>query len=176
MPLLIIPVVYPMCEQITDFENALQQLVGLECWNVMAGAVGSLASLDIGAKVPRDKPLPYPNVKLSPDEHKFRGEFVLYLEYCPWRLDSSDEVLASWNDSNAPRGRIVTGLKRLIGAKISGVELLRPGLDLTVRFDNDLTLRIFPDMTQRDEGDNYSLSVANEVTYIVGAHSELRIE
>lgn len=163
-------------ELLSQFEAALQQLVGLECWNMMAGAVGSLASLDFGAKVRRDKPLPFPNVKLTPEEHQFRGEYVLYLEYCPWRLDSPDEVLASWNDSSAPTGRIITGLRQIVGARVSSVHLLRPGLDLTVHFDHGLSLRIFPDLTERDDGDNYSLSHAGSATYIVGGGSTLRSE
>ena len=138
--------------------------------------MGSMVSLDFGAKVARDKPLPYPNVKLTPDEHKFRGELVLYIEDCPWRLDSHDEVLASWTDSNAPRGPIVIEMKKLVGTRVVHVEVTHPGLDLLLRFDNGFVLRIFPDQSERDGGDNYSLSVADGLTYIVGARSQLSIE
>lgn len=162
--------------ELSQFFSLMPQLIGLVCWNVMAGAVGSLASLDFGAMVARDKPLPYPNVKLTPDEHKFRGEYVLYLEYCPWRLDSADAVIASWNDSNAPKGPIITGLRQLIGTKIAYAEIISPGLDLILRFENGHVLRVFPDVAERDDGDNYSLSIANGPTYIVGPRSRLRVE
>lgn len=161
---------------IAEFEHVIHQLTGLECWNITAGAVGSMASLDLGAKMLRGKPMPFYNASLSIDEHKYRGEFVLYIEDCPWRLDGIDEVIASWTDSSAPSGPIITGLKRLIGQRIESVALTRPGLDLTVHFSGGLALRIFPDQSDPEEGDNYSLSVADERAYIVGARSLLRRE
>lgn len=161
---------------IAEFETTIHQLAGLECWNITAGAVGSMASLDLGAKILRNKPLPFYNASLSIDEHKHRGELVLYIEDCPWRLDSVDEVIASWTDSSAPNGPIVTGLKRLIGQRIESAALAHPGLDLTVHFSGGLVLRIFPDQSDPEQGDNYSLSVADERAYIVGARSLLRLE
>lgn len=151
-------------------------MAGLPCWNVQAGAVGSMASLHIGAKVPLDKPLPYPNRSLTPDEHKFRGEYVLYIEDCPWRLESTDAVIALWTQSNAPDGPMVTGLNRLIGTTIDSAQVTLPGMDLAVRFDNGLTLRVFPDQSDPDEGDNYSLSIKDDKTYIIAANSTVYVE
>jgi hypothetical protein len=165
-----------MSDLIDPFESLIARLPGLDCWNVMAGAVGSMASLDLGAKIARDQPLPYPNVKLTPEEHKFRGEVVLYLENCPWRLDGFNDVIASWNDHNGPKGRLVQGLRSLIGAQVRQAEISRPGLDLIVRFSSGHTLRIFPDTTEDDDADNYSLSAAGGQTFIVGPCSRLRVE
>lgn len=159
--------------EIESLKSALNALIGQECWNVSAGAIGSLASIDIGDKVLRDKPLPYPNKNLAPDLHKYRGQYVLYLEDCPWRLDGTDAVIASWMDSNAPNGPIVTGLKQLEGATITHVDLITPAFDLIVSFNNGLILRIFPDQVDPDEGDNYSLSVAGEKHYVIAAKSTL---
>lgn len=154
-----------------EFEAALQRLIGLDCSNVSAGAVGSLASLDFGARVPRSKPLPYPNVSLTPDEHKFRGEYVLFLEDCPWRLDGADAVIASWTDSSAPGGPIVSGLRQLVGRPVQAVELSYPGLDLVIRFSGGYTLKVFPDQSDPDAGDNYSLLTAEGTTLVVAARS-----
>ncbi|NJL56545.1 hypothetical protein HC928_16270 [bacterium] len=127
------------------FENALQSLVGRPCWHVLAGAVGSLASLDVGAKVERDQPMPFRNKGIALEAHKYRGEFVLYIEDCPWRLDGPEAVIATWTDSNAPNGPIVQGLQRLAGQTITRVELTRPGLDLALHLADGHVLRIFPD-------------------------------
>lgn len=162
--------------EIDQLEQALQALVGQPCWNVLAGAVGSLASLDIGAKIERDQPLPFRNKKLALDAHKYRGETVLYIEDCPWRLDGPEAVIAAWTDDNAPDGPIVTGLNQLVGQTITGTALTRPGLDLTLVFDNGLTLRLFPDQTDPDAGDNYALDQHGKASFIVGAHSQLRVE
>lgn len=162
--------------EIDQLEQALHTLIGQPCWNVLAGAVGSLASLDIGAKVERDQPLPFRNVKLSLEAHKFRGETILYIEDCPWRLDGPDSVIAAWTDSNAPDGPIVTGLNKLVGHTITHAELTRPGLDLALTFDNGLTLRLFPDQTDPEAGDNYALDRHDASTFIISTRSSIRIE
>ena len=156
-----------------EFQSAVAQLVGLPCWNIKAGAIGAMASIHLGEKVALDKPLPFPNTSLTPDEHKFRGAMVLYIEDCPWRLDGEDAVIASWTDSNAPKGPIVLGLQGLIGATVTAASVTPPGMDLTVQFDNGRTLRIFPDQVDADAGDNYSLSIKGGATYIVTAHSRV---
>lgn len=161
---------------IDEFEKALQSLIGQTCWAVTAGAVGAMASLDIGAKVERDQPLPFPNKNLDPELHRYQGKYVLYLEDCPWRLDSPDAIVTAWTDNNAPRGPLVTGLKRLEGQAITAVALTRPGLDLTLTFANNLTLCVFPDQTDPDAGDNYSLTLHGGAVYIVGARSQLTVE
>lgn len=158
-----------------EFIDIITGLTGLPCWNVYAGSVGSLISLHLGEKIPLTKPLPYPNPQLTPDEHKLRGEYILYIEDCPWRLDSPDEVVATWTDSNASDGPIVMGMKACIGAQVTHVNIIRPGLDLTLHFSNDLVLRVFPDQSDPEEGDNYSLSLADR-TYIVAARSYLYVE
>jgi hypothetical protein len=164
-----------MHNQIDEFETLMRNLTGLLCWNIHAGAVGSLIGLHLGEKVPLKQPLPFPNTSLTPDEHKYRGEYILYVEDCPWRLESTDSVIALWTDSNAPDGPIIAGMQRLIGHKIEQLEVLRPGLDLVIRFTNGLTLRIFPDQADPDEGDNYALSLVDK-TYVVAARSTLYIE
>ncbi len=156
-----------------QFAEAVQSLVGKPCWNVLAGAVGSLASLDIGAKVERDEPMPFRNTKMALESHKYRGEVVLYIEDCPWRLDGPDAVIASWTDSNAPQGPIVTGLNQLVGQTIADAQITRPGLDLVLTFENGYVLRLFPDQSDPNEGDNYALDVHGQRSFVIGAHSQL---
>lgn len=158
---------------ITEFEIALHQLAGKTCWNVQAGAVGSMASLHIGDKIPLDKPLPYPNTSLTPDEHKFRGEYMLYVEDCPWRIEDGDSVQVTWLENSSA---VTAQMKALIGRIVERVELTRPGMDLALFFSGGIALRIFPDQADPEEGDNYSLSVRGDMTYIVAAHSTVYVE
>lgn len=157
---------------IAEFEAALHNLAGKPCWNVQAGSVGSMASLHIGDKIPLDKPLPYPNTSLTPDEHKFRGEYVLYVEDCPWRIEDTESVLITWLESGST---ITAQMKSLAGRTVDRVEVTRPGMDLALHFSGGITLRIFPDQANPDEGDNYSLAL-HDKTYIVSARSTVLIE
>ncbi len=159
-------------DHLSQFKQSLQGLIGLPCWNVQAGAVGSMASLHIGRKIPLKQALPYPNTRLTPDEHKFRGEYILYIEDCPWRIDAEAHVLTSWTDSITT---ITQTMHSLIGKTIATVEITDPGLDLTLIFQDKTALRIFPDQSDPDEGDNYSLSLEDK-TFIIGAKGTLNVE
>ncbi len=161
--------------EISAFREVLNKLVGQLCWSVQAGNIGSLASLQFGNKLPLDKPLPFPNPALTEDEHRYRGEFVLYIEDCPWRLDGTERVLATWLDSNAPDGPMVTYMKSRLGAIVTEVDITYPGLDLFLRFNDNIMLRIFPDQVDPSEGDNYSLQY-NHQTFVIAANSTLYIE
>lgn len=163
-----------MSQNIVDeFEASLKAMIGQPCWSVQAGAVGSMASLHIGDKVPRV--LPYPNQSLTPEEHRFQGAYLLYVEDCPWRIEDSEAVLASWLDSNAPDGPIVVQMKALVDRVIEDVQLIRPGMDLVVYFSGGRVLRIFPDQADPDEGDNYSLALQDR-TFVVAARSTVYID
>lgn len=165
-----------LTSNVDALQTALNELIGQPCWHVSAGAIGSLASFDIGEKVKRDRPLPFPNKNLPMELHKFQGQYVFFLADCPWRLESTESIIASWQDSNAPDGRIVTGLTQLQDTTITNITLTMPALDLAITFSNGLTLRIFPDQIEENEADNYSLSVAGGDVYIVSADSTLIIE
>ena len=159
-------------QRITEFEAALKRMVGQPCWSVLISGVGSLVSFNIGEKIKRQQPMLHYEFKISDEERFYRGEFILYIEDCPWRIETADKVLATWLDESTPDGAIDTAARQLIGHSVESVELACPGLDLVVKFDGGLTLRVFPDQIDADEGDNYSLSVADK-TYVVAARSML---
>jgi hypothetical protein len=158
-----------------EFQQIVQRMQGLPCWNVQAGAIGSLVNLHLGERIPLQQPLPFPNPQLSEEAHRYRGEIVLYIEDCPWRLDGADRVLASWLDSNVPTGPIVSEMTRLVGQQVTEVALTRPSLDLALTFDSGSVLRVFPDQVDPNEGDNYSVSLP-EKTFIVAARSTLYLD
>ena len=160
---------------VDEFENQIQGMVGKLCWSVQVSGVGSLANLHIGEKIARTQPMLHQDFQLEMDERAYVGQYVLYLEECPWRLDGPDGVIASWMDSSDRGGRIHTGLPELVNRQIQRVQLRRPGLDLELYFTGGYTLRVFPDQVNPDEGDNYSI-VIGDATYVVAANSTLYID
>jgi hypothetical protein len=158
-----------------EFETAVNNMIGLTCWSAQISGVGSLLSLQIGDKIRRDKPMVHPDFKLTEEERFFRGTYILYVEDCPWRLESDESVLTTWLDDSSPRGQLALHIASLAGQTITHAEITRPGLDLCIRFDSGVTLRIFPDQIDPDEGDNYALSLVDQ-TFVVAAQSTLYID
>ena len=158
-----------------EFETALKRMVGQTCWSVQDSGIGSLFSLQIGQKEQRDQPMAHHEFKISVEERVYRGEFILYVEDCPWRIETSEKVLATWLDDNTQDGAMNKVIQQFVGRKVDQVDVSRPGLDLSLRFEGELTLRLFPDQIDADEGDNYSLAV-QEKTYIAAAQSTLYAE
>lgn len=165
-----------MSEQnIDEFERVLQGLVGQPCWSVQISGVGSLLNLHFGERVRRPQPLTMPDFKLTLEEREFQGAYVLYLEDCPWRLETAQAVVATWLDSSEAEGALAVAAQGLRDQRVVAVELQRPGLDLLLRFEDDLRLRVFPDQIDADEGDNYALALPDRV-FVVAAHSMLYID
>jgi hypothetical protein len=162
---------------IDEFEDVLKGMIGLACWSVQVSGVGSLLNLHFGERVRRSQPLTMPDFKLTPEERAFQGSHVLYLEDCPWRVESDEAVLATWLDSSEPEGELTLAVQQLHEQRVAAVELQRPGLDLMVRFDNNLRLRVFPDQVDADMGDNYALALAlPDRMYVVAARSTLYVD
>jgi hypothetical protein len=159
----------------TEFETALKHMVGQPCWSAQTSGIGSLFSLQIGQKKQRDQPMAHPDFKISTEEGIYRGEFILYVEDCPWRIETSEKILTTWLDDNIQDGAMNKIIQQFVGRKIGQVDVSYPGMDLTLRFEGELTLRLFPDQIDADEGDNYSLT-SPEKTYIIAAQSTLYAE
>lgn len=160
---------------IDEFEAQVQSMVGKLCWSVQISGIGSLANLHFGEKIARSQPMLHRDFKLEMDERAYVGEYVLYLEECPWRLDGPDGVIASWMDSSEHGGRIHSGLPELTNRQVQSTALLRPGLDLGLEFAGGYILRVFPDQVDPEEGDNYSLTV-HDLTYVIAANSTLYVD
>jgi len=160
---------------IDQFIEIMAGLVGQTCWSVQVSGIGSLANLHFGEKIKRPKPMIHQDFRISMEERAYHGEYILYLEECPWRLDGPDGVLVTWMDSADPGGRIYEKLPLLKEHTVQNTEVFTPGLDLAVHFDGGYTLRIFPDQVDADEGDNYSFTHRDN-TYIVTARSQIYIE
>ena len=68
------------------------------------------------------------------------GELRLHVLTHAWRLESSERVLAGGYDSAELLGPV---LEDLVGRRITGMDITRPGLDTTLVL-GDVRLRLFP--------------------------------
>lgn len=161
-------------ELVSEFEAALQKLVGLVCWSIVGGKPsGTIATFDFGQKIARRHPLHYP--QLSLEQRSYYGEISLVTCFCPWRVENPDEVIGSWTERSDNGVPLMHPLENLIGLTVERVELARPALDLTLTFSRDLTLRLFCDQTnEKDGGDNY-IYFAPDRSYSVELHSKLHV-
>jgi hypothetical protein len=143
-------------------ETSINQLIDKECWGIVAGeGTGSFVNLEIGEKIRRNKEIENP--ALETDVRQFEGQYSLSLE-CAWRLDSTEAVICGASDDNSKDGKMLDGLRLLIGRRISRINLSKPGLDLDIEFSKDLTLKVFCDQTnENDQNDNYMLFTPDQI-------------
>jgi hypothetical protein len=117
----------------------------LPCWNLNCGrGVGASFSLDLGKRIPRRVPRFSDNRIVEVEEEC--GE-VQILVWCTWRLDAACGPLTSSDDSDHG---IQRGLSKLIGSTVETIAVISPAWDLTVRFSNGLTLKVFCDHVPGD--------------------------
>jgi hypothetical protein len=147
-------------DPIEEFEATLSGMLGRQCWSFSASInTGSHVVLDIGRKIRRKRPLRNP--RISEEERLYEGEFNLYIT-CSWRLGWKEKVLCGGEDDNSNEGPMQHGLQYLLGRRVTSVNLERPGLDLELRLENDLSLRIFCDEFGIEEhSPHYTLFLPN---------------
>lgn len=110
--------------------HLVQMLHGLRCSQISIGEDDELI-IDFGELL-----------QVAPGDHD--GESWLIIE-CPWRLDSDDEVLCGWDDSD---DTITTTIAELLDATLVTSQVRLPGYDLHLTFDTGeypLYLKVFPD-------------------------------
>lgn len=151
----------------SEFQNALNDLVGEICDSYVPGFGPSIArlSVKIGDKVLR---------KISPPP--VRGKLVskyTLLIFCDWRLESEEEVLCGNYSLNED---ITSNLDKLIGKIITSVRVSLPSYDLAIKFGDQLTMKIFCNEVEPSETDgNYNLYTPTLI-YAVGPLSKLSRE
>ena len=102
-------------------------LDGTACSQVSLGVTDALI-LDFGDLEPNQ-------------DGQLAGSLILVVE-SPWRIDTPDLPVVGWDDDEEDIAHLVTAL---IGATAGGVEVRRPGFDLSIEFSNEHRLRVFPD-------------------------------
>ena len=122
--------------------GTLRKIIGQACWYIgVGGCTLPSFSIALGRRVKRQYPLRNPSA--TEEFRLYKGESTL-LVWCTWRLDSKNSAIASSDDNEAT---IVTGLNRLKGKKLVGVEVIGPVWDAIFEFSDDLKLKIFCDHT-----------------------------
>lgn len=160
-------------DSVEKLEVAVKNLHGRECWALIAGeGTGSAFSMKMGEKIPRKRPLQNPF--LSADAKIFDGEYCLYVQFSSWRLDDVERVICTSTDSNENDGVMVQGLSRLVGCRISGVSLTKPGCDLIIDLDRGYRLTVFCCWSNvLEPATNYSFFTP-EIGFSVESRSEVR--
>ena len=94
---------------------------------------------------------------------------------CEGWFDWIIRALNRWLDDDANDGPMVAALDRLVGATVVAAQLTPPAWDLSLTFDNGLTLIVFAYGTPRRDADDYSLGTRS-LTLIVGMGGRMRTE
>ena len=153
-----------------DVEAALGEVVGEECWAVIAGpGTGSVILLDLGAKLPRDRELRNPS--LSDEERKFEAPYSVHV-WCSWRVEQEGRVVGSSAALPEEGWWERSGLARIKGKHLTSFDLSEPIPDLRLEFGN-ATLALFPDTLSEDDEDcSYTVRIRDEV-FVVFADGRL---
>lgn len=136
------PCEHPVNDPPSKFSAVLDRLTGLVIWDVAAAAITESAfSVDAGHRLPVA-----PVSKYSPTE---QGEYGLYVK-CAWRLEGEDTTVCTWQDDRSEGGRMLNGLRSMVGRRIISARAGPPSWDLTVQFDGGLRLLVFCDISTED--------------------------
>lgn len=153
--------------------EAARAIVGARCWSLIAGkGTGSRILLDFGERRLRSTALD--NNRLRPDQRQYESDLSLFVS-CAWRLDLVDEVLCGWTDFDDDTGEPPEPLHQLEGRTVTNFAIAEPGADATVEFDDGLSLRIFCDVTNKQDDFNYSIRTLPG-TWTVEGNSHLTFE
>jgi hypothetical protein len=150
----------------------IAHLINAPCWGVSGsgGATGSRFNLHLGGKCKRSRPID--NNNISKILQHYRGEMVVHVSCAAWRLEDQDRPITSSADQD---NQIKNGLASLENSIVTRADILPPGMDLVIEFDNGkYLLKIFCDQFIAPY-DNYFVGIRND--YIcVNAKSEIVIE
>lgn len=116
--------------------GAVRDLVAQPCLRA-ENPYGSIISLDFGALTLREDDAP------TAKRHGWRHLTVL----SPWRLQSTEDIIADWNVDGGVHGRLHELIQILVGDTISSADTSAPAWDLALRWVSGLTLSIFGDVT-----------------------------
>jgi hypothetical protein len=104
---------------------------GHKAWNVSLG-VGSYVTMDFGPEI---------EITIS-NKHKFtRGKWHLWVQYCAWRIEARNKIVAGSDD---PRYKLERAVKYFEGLVLKSVILTPPAPDVSFIFEKELILKLFP--------------------------------
>jgi hypothetical protein len=80
-------------------------------------------------------------------EGKSKPEWLLLVLYCAWRIETATEVLLGCEDT---REQLQEEVGMLENVAISSIIISAPSLDTTIRFENGMRMRLFPQHSSRE--------------------------
>lgn len=133
-----------------ELRGLVDQLIGKECWAHTGGpATGRAFTLSLGQKIRRTEPVPNPHLPVL--QREFEGEYAVFVQPCPWRIQTADAVIGTSLDRNeSADDRLSQTLHMLVGGQVVAAEVVPPAWDLVLTFDNGLQLVVFPNTTPHD--------------------------
>jgi hypothetical protein len=145
--------------QTNTFSCALNKLVGKFCLApATPPAAGPWIALRFSSNLPQ---------VLKRDDSRRqtpKWEDKLHITCAAWRLQQPKRVLCSSTSSSHTNGTRNRALARLTGMKVLSVDLGYPGFDLTLRFQNGYSFKIFCDQNnERDKYENYMLFTSDRI-------------
>lgn len=160
-----------MLERCKKVFSDMKRLEGLECWSLIAGAgTGSRVNISIGEKVLRERPLNGPY--LSDVQNKYIGEFSIFLTECSWRVQSTSQVLCGADSPNVNAGKMLEGLNALVSQRVTKIHLDEISMDLKMEFEGGLSLFVFCNTLEVEDGSNYYFSGPN-FSYEIRGYGEI---
>ena len=105
--------------------------IGNKAWNVSLG-IGSYLTMDFGAAM---------EVSVSHKHKITRGEWHLWVQYCAWRIEARNKVIAGSDD---PREKLERAVKYFEGLTLEAVTVTVPAPDVTFVFQREVVLKVFP--------------------------------
>lgn len=140
-------------------QEIVQPLLHRQAWNVKQG-IGSFITMEFGDPLPLVTP-----------RKRVHGEWHLWVMHCSWLLSRGPELLAASEDRDE---RITLGLQRIEGARLTCITVRPPALDTTIRFNDDVSLRLFPCATR--EYEHWMLFTPDHNVLVVGPGSRWRYQ
>ena len=116
-----------MTNERPSIQSALKRLIGKRAWGLRRD-VGSIFFLQIGEPVAR------------PGLPRLHGEWHFLIEECPWRFETTNEVLVGSEDE---QGFIDGVFQELVLGSVERAEVFSPSHDLVVEFSSGASFRTF---------------------------------
>ncbi|MCA9439851.1 MAG: hypothetical protein KC964_03525 [Candidatus Omnitrophica bacterium] len=161
-----------------SFEQHLQSLVGETVDQIgWAPILGSAISLYLGDRFKFIDPSPRRIPNRSEADRLYGYTYRLHLYLCAWRIQSSEEVILTWNDHRSMEPDTFRSLlKGLEGSTVRDVQFRLPTYDLRIQFSQGLELLTFCDSAGEDNDDyDFEFSVSNFL-YEVGPGGRINAE
>ena len=154
-------------ELIAELESEIAKVVGKKCRHADLN-VGSTLMLDFGRELTYDPPIVNPNngeiVKI--------GEFN-FMFFCSWRIENKERIFCTWQDKTYHYDKLEIAVNMLTEKELVDYAIDYPSMDLVLRFNDGISLKVFCDLQTEDAGkSNYYFSNFNEL-FAVKNNSEL---